>query len=58
MARNVVMVIDSSIHENVKLREELDISKVRKELHSLKIIRRKDITPITTMIDEIFNPDF
>ena len=40
------------------LREELDISIVRKELHSLKIIRRKDITTITTMIDEIFNPDF
>ena len=41
MARNVVMVIDSSIHENVKLREELDISKVRKELHSLKSLEEK-----------------
>ena len=57
MARNTLMVIDSFVDEKVKLREEFDILKEVKELHSLKIIRRKDMTPITKIIDEIFNRD-
>ena len=57
IARNSLLVIDSSIHEKVKLREEFDILKEVKELHSLKIIRRKYMTPITKIIDQIFNRD-
>ena len=36
------MAIDSSIRENVKLREEFDISDEGKELNSIKTTRRKD----------------
>ena len=57
IARNSLLVIDSSIHEKVKLREEFGILKEVKELRSLKIIRRKDMAPITKIIDEIFNRD-
>ena len=40
MDRNSLLVIDSLIHENVKLREEFDILEEGKELRSLKSIRR------------------
>ena len=36
MVRHSLLVIDSSIHEKVKLREEFDISEEGTELHSLK----------------------
>ena len=49
---------DSSIDENVKLIEDFGISVEGKELHSLKSIRRRDMTSITSMIDEIFHRDF
>ena len=58
IARNSLMVIDSSIHEKGQLREEFDISDEGKELHSLKTIRRKDKTSITQMSDDIYNRDF
>ena len=51
------MVIDSSIHKKVKLREEFDISDEGKELHTFKTIRRKDETPITQISDDIYNRD-
>ena len=57
MARNSLLVIDSSIDEKFKLREEFVISEEEKELHSIQTIRRRDTIPITTMIDEIFNRD-
>ena len=41
MSRNYLLVIDSSINENVKLREAFDISEEVKELYSLKRIRKK-----------------
>ena len=58
MARNTLLAIDSFIHEKVMLREEYDILEEGKELHILKIIRRRKHTPITQMSDEIFNRDF
>ena len=51
------MAIDSSVDRKVKLREVFDISE-GKELPILKRIRRRYMTTITTMIDEIFNLDF
>ena len=58
ITRNSLMVIDSSIHEKVKLREEFNVSEEGKELHSLKTIRRKDKITITQMLDDMFNRDF
>ena len=55
IARNSFLVIDSYIDEKVKLREEFDISEEGKELYSLESIRRRDMTPITIMTNEIFN---
>ena len=52
------MAIDSSIRENVKLREEFDISDEGKELNSIKTTRRKDQAPITQISDDIYNRDF
>ena len=52
------MVIDSSIYEKVKLREDFDILDEGKKLHSLKTIRRKDKIPITQISDGIYNRDF
>ena len=49
---------DSSIDENVKLIEDFDISEEGKELHSLKSVRRRDMTSITSMTDEIFHRAF
>ena len=57
MVRIFMLVIDSSIDEKVKLREDFDISAEGKELHSLKIIRRRDKIPIIAMTDEIFHRD-
>ena len=57
IARNYLLAIDSSIHENINLREEFDISDERKEPHSLKTIRRNDKTLITSMSDDILNRD-
>ena len=51
-------MIDSSIDEKVNLRDEFDISDERKELSSLKNVRRNDRTPITNISDEIVNRDF
>ena len=50
-------MIDSSLEERVKLREELDILEESEELYSIKSLRRRDPTPITTMIDEIVHRD-
>ena len=47
MARNYLLMVHSSIYEKVKLGEEFDISEEGKE----------DITPIITMIEDIFNRD-
>ena len=38
MARNSLLLIDSSIEEKVNLRNEFDVSDERKELNSLKIL--------------------
>ena len=54
MVRNSLLGIDSSIDEKIKLRQEFDISEEGKNTHSLKDIRRIDIT---TMIDYMFNRD-
>ena len=43
MVRNSLLVIDSSIDENVKLKEYFDISEEVEELYSLKRIKRKDM---------------
>ena len=51
------MVIDSSIHEKVNLREKFDNSDKGKELNSVKTIRRRNNTPITQMLDDIYNCD-
>ena len=51
-------MIDSSINEKINLREEFHVSDERKELNSLKNIRRNDQTSITNMIDEILNRDY
>ena len=51
------MFIDASIHKKANLREEFDTSDDGKELHSIKTIRRKDKTPITQMLDDIYNRD-
>ena len=58
IARNSLMVIDSSIYEKVKLREDFDILDEGKKIHSLKTIRRKDKIPITQISDDIYNRDF
>ena len=57
LIRNSVLVIDSSIHKKVYLREEFDVSEEGKEHHILKNIRRNDKTPITHMLYNIFNRD-
>ena len=57
MARNSLLVIEYSIDEKVKLREEFDISEEGKDIHSLKSIRRRDLLPITSMAYEIFHRD-
>ena len=57
MVRDSLLGIDSSIDEKIKLRQEFDISEEGKNTHSLKDIRRIDITTITTMIDYMFNRD-
>ena len=57
MDRNYLLAIDSSIHEKIQLRQKFDISEEGKELHSIKSIRRRDMTPISTMTDDIFNSD-
>ena len=54
MAQNSLLVIDSSIDEKVKLREEFDISEEGKDIHSLKSIRRRDMISITSMAYDIF----
>ena len=57
-ARNSLLLIDSSINENINLREEFDVLDEGKELNSLKNIRRNDQTSIGYMIDEILNRDY
>ena len=52
------MLIDSSINNQINLREEFDISDEGKELNNLKNVRRNDQTTITNMTDEILNRDF
>ena len=47
-----------SIDEKVKFREGFDNSEECKKRHSLKSIRRRDTTPITSMIDKIFHRGF
>ena len=47
------MVIDSFIDEKVKLRDDVDVSDEGKDIHSLEITRRNNMTLITTLIDEI-----
>ena len=51
------LVIDPSIEEKVKLGEEFNISEEGRELHSIKSIKRRDMTSISTMTDKIFNRD-
>ena len=51
-------MIDSTINENINLREEFDVSDEGKELKSLNNIRRNDQTSITYMTDEILKRDF
>ena len=53
MDRNFLLVIYSSIDENVKLRF-FNLSEVSKQFYSLKSSRRRDMTTITTMNDDIF----
>ena len=52
-ALNTLLLVDSSINENINLRENFDVSDKGKELDSLKNIRRNDQTSITNMIDGI-----
>ena len=47
-----------SIDEKVKFREGFDNSEECKKRHSLKSIRRRDMTPTTTMTYEIIYYDF
>ena len=53
IARNSLLLIDSSIEEKVNLRNEFDVSDEGKELNSFKNVRRNDKTPITHMSEEI-----
>ena len=55
MARYSLLMIDSSIDENIKLRKYFDIFEEGKELISRNSIRRRYMTPITTMIGAIFH---
>ena len=55
MTQNSLLTIYSSIDEKVKSREDVDASEEGKERHSVKSIRRRDITPITGINDEIFH---
>ena len=57
-ARNSLLMIDSSIEENINLRDEFDVSNEGKELSSLKNNRRNDRTPIINISDDIINRDF
>ena len=50
---NCLLLIDSSINEQINLREESDVSVEEKELNSFKNIRRNDLTLITHMSDEM-----
>ena len=58
MTRSSALAIDSFIDKKAKLREEFDISEEGKELHSIKSIKRRNMTQITTMIDENINRIF
>ena len=51
-------MFDSSIEEQINLRDEFDVSNEGKELTSLKTNRRNDRTPIINMSDDIINRDF
>ena len=51
-------MIDSSIEENINLRDKFDVSNEGKELSSLKRNRRNDRTPIINISDDIINLDF
>ena len=55
MARNSLFVINSSIYEKVKLREDIDVSEEGKKQHSLKSIRRRHTMPINVTNNEIFH---
>ena len=57
-ARNFLLMIDSSIDENIKHRKEFDISDEAKELSTLKNNRRNDRTSIINISDDIINRDF
>ena len=57
-ARNYLLLTDTSIYEQINLKEKFDVSDEGKELNSLKNLRRNDHTPITHMSDEILNRDF
>ena len=51
-------MIDSSIEEQINLRDEFDLSDEGKELSSLKNNRRNDRTPIVNISDDIVDRDF
>ena len=57
-ARNSLLMIESTIEENINLRDEFDVSNEGKELSSLKNNRRNDRTPIINISDDIINRDF
>ena len=52
-----MFAIDSFIDKEVKLKEKNDILEEGKELHSLQNNGRRGMTPITSLIGEIFYRD-
>ena len=58
IARNSLLMIDSSINEKINYRNEFDNSEDGKELSTLKSNRRNDKTSIMNISDDIINRDF
>ena len=58
IARNSLLMIDSSINEKINYRNEFDNSEDGKELSTLKSNRRNDKTSIMNISDNIINRDF
>ena len=58
IARNSLLMIDSSINEKINYRNEFDNSEDGKELSTLKSNRRNDKTSIMNISDDITNRDF
>ena len=58
IARNSLLMIDSSINEKINYRNEFDNSEDGKELSTLKSNRRNDKTLIMNISDDIINRDF